>query len=105
MALAIAKVLHSEQVYTKNVASVTNKAINSIDICDMLLEVNLMSMMWPKSTPRVFFYLYTIRYRLDLSKEVLYDLEDQGAAKLQVIKVCTNWESNPGCLKTTNSLT
>ena len=44
------------------------------------------------------------RYELDLSKDMMYELVEQGASKLQAPKVCADWESNPGRLESSNLL-
>ena len=40
-----------------------------------------------QSTPKVFFFSYTIEYNLDLTKKELYVLASQWAAKLKALKV------------------
>ena len=41
---------------------------------------------------------------IGLSKEVVYDLVDQRATKLQSLKVCSVRDSNPGRSESNNSL-
>ena len=36
------------------------------------------------------------KYRLDLSKKLVFDLAGQRASKLEALKVCSDRESNPG---------
>ena len=57
-----------------------------------------------KSIPKQLFSIYPNKYGLDLSKEVLLVFPHQRAAKLQVIKVCADRESNPGRPKSSDSL-
>ena len=41
---------------------------------------------------------------IGLSKEVVYDLVEQRATKLQSLKVCSVRDSNPGCPESKDSL-
>ena len=41
---------------------------------------------------------------IGLSIEVVYDLVEQGAAKLQSLKVCSVWDSNPGRPESNDSI-
>ena len=59
----------------------------TIDVLCYNSRVNQTSFMWPKSTPNLIFFTYT--------SKVLYLIVDQGAAKLQTLKVCSDQEHWP----------
>ena len=57
-----------------------------------------------KSAAKPIFFTYPNKYRSDLSKKLVFEPADQGASKLEALKVSSDGESNPDCPKTTFSL-
>ena len=64
---------------------------------DMIYEYFKREDTLAKSTAELFFFPYIIRYRLNLSKEVLYIIANQYAAQLKALKVCHSCDLKPGC--------
>ena len=57
-----------------------------------------------KSAAKAIFSLYPSKYRLDLSKKLVFDPVGPRATKLWAFKVCSRRGSNPGRPKSSDSL-
>ena len=68
------------------------------------LRVTQMAIECLKTNAKLLFCSNTNKYRSELPKKLISDPVGQRTTKMQALKVCAGWESNPGCPKSSDSV-